>query len=352
MADIAKELGISIGTVGRALNNRGRINAETRKKVLHIVKKYNYRPNNIASALGKRRIIRIAAVFPVEPIYFFDEINRGFEIAMEEFNDYKLEITHIPTESLYAETQKSALSAIKLGDFDGILLATGGKGIEYIINDMIRKNIPVATFNSDAINSKRLFFIGVNYINSGRIAANMLGFICQGKGKVVIFSGFSDVSCHEERKSGFLEAITRYPKIKCVFGKDYSDSDKKAYYHILDYLTLNPDVTAVYTTSAPGIVGAGKAIVKLPENRRPILIGYDLNRYTAKMLQNGLCQAIIDQTPSRQSYYATKTMFQYLISGSVGEVITIRSQILIRENLNDYPEFSKKKNDRKKTFGV
>jgi LacI family transcriptional regulator len=340
MADIARKLGISIGTVDRALNSRGRISAETQKKILRIAAKYNYRPNNIASALGKRRIIRIAAIFPMEPVYFFGEISRGFDTAMEEFNDYKLEIVHIPTKSLYAETQREQLLAVEAGDFDGVLLATGGKGLEDVVDNMLAKGIPVATFNSDAIHSRRLFYIGVNYTNSGKIAANMLSFLHQGRGKVAVFSGFADVSGHEERKSGFLEVIAKYPRIKCVFGKDYADADEQAFSIILNFLRKHTDITAVYTTSAPGIVGAGRALLRLPENRRPILIGYDLNRYTAEMLRNGLCQVVIDQAPSRQSYYAVKTMLQYLINGSFGETVSIRSYVLLRESLNDYSEYS------------
>ena len=44
--DIAKEAGVSIATVSRVLNDSEHaVNENTRKKVLEIVKKYNFNPN-------------------------------------------------------------------------------------------------------------------------------------------------------------------------------------------------------------------------------------------------------------------------------------------------------------------
>ena len=53
MKDIAKELGISVATVSRAINNSDNINPETKKKVLEFVEKSGYTPNAIARSLSK-----------------------------------------------------------------------------------------------------------------------------------------------------------------------------------------------------------------------------------------------------------------------------------------------------------
>ena len=44
--DIAKEAGVSISTVSRVMNNKGNVNAATRKKVEAILDKHDYTPNN------------------------------------------------------------------------------------------------------------------------------------------------------------------------------------------------------------------------------------------------------------------------------------------------------------------
>ncbi|HLY64073.1 MAG TPA: helix-turn-helix domain-containing protein, partial [Chloroflexota bacterium] len=49
--EIAKALGISIGTVDRALHGRAGISPQTRAKVLRMADKLNYRPNIAARSL-------------------------------------------------------------------------------------------------------------------------------------------------------------------------------------------------------------------------------------------------------------------------------------------------------------
>ena len=49
--DIAKQLGVSVTTVSRALRGKSDIGASTRKKVVKLARDLNYRPNASARAL-------------------------------------------------------------------------------------------------------------------------------------------------------------------------------------------------------------------------------------------------------------------------------------------------------------
>jgi DNA-binding LacI/PurR family transcriptional regulator len=53
--DVAREAGVSVPTVSRAINNRPRISEETRAHVLRVAKKLNYQPNKTARALVTQR---------------------------------------------------------------------------------------------------------------------------------------------------------------------------------------------------------------------------------------------------------------------------------------------------------
>ena len=59
LKQIAERAATSVGTVDRALNNRGRISPETKKKILTIAEELGYQPNKIASALSRGRSYRI-----------------------------------------------------------------------------------------------------------------------------------------------------------------------------------------------------------------------------------------------------------------------------------------------------
>jgi DNA-binding LacI/PurR family transcriptional regulator len=52
---IAKEAGVSVGTVSNVLNNPDGVAEETRQRVLDVISRHNYRPNSIARSLKTRR---------------------------------------------------------------------------------------------------------------------------------------------------------------------------------------------------------------------------------------------------------------------------------------------------------
>ena len=65
MKDIARELGVSVVTVSKALRNHDDISEETRQRVLKRMAELNYRPNMMARGLasgGLDKIYFVAAV--------------------------------------------------------------------------------------------------------------------------------------------------------------------------------------------------------------------------------------------------------------------------------------------------
>ena len=51
-SQIAKMAGVSRATVERVINNRGDVSEDTRKLVLEIIKKTDYRPNRAGTTLA------------------------------------------------------------------------------------------------------------------------------------------------------------------------------------------------------------------------------------------------------------------------------------------------------------
>ncbi len=76
--DLAASLGISIGTVDRALQNRPGVNPVTRDRVLKMAEKLGYRPNVAARFLKLNRSLRIAVLLPAEIATFFQPLREGY----------------------------------------------------------------------------------------------------------------------------------------------------------------------------------------------------------------------------------------------------------------------------------
>ena len=80
LKQIAERAGTSVGTVDRALNNRGRISPSTKEKIIKIADEMGYQPNKIASALSRSKRLRIAVIYAKYPAYFVDEFTAGLNI--------------------------------------------------------------------------------------------------------------------------------------------------------------------------------------------------------------------------------------------------------------------------------
>jgi LacI family transcriptional regulator len=83
LKDVAREAGVSIKTVSRALNNEPRISAETRGRVLEIVERLGFRPNTLARQVragGRDRAVGLVIPDMANP--FFGSVAAGVETVL------------------------------------------------------------------------------------------------------------------------------------------------------------------------------------------------------------------------------------------------------------------------------
>ena len=120
IADVAREAGVSVQTVSRALNNKGEISQETRERVLETVKRLGYRPNTLARGLVTQKTATLGLVVPDIANPFFSEVVRGAEDAAHH-EGYSLLLCNAmedPTREL------EALRTLEAQRVDGIVLCS------------------------------------------------------------------------------------------------------------------------------------------------------------------------------------------------------------------------------------
>jgi DNA-binding LacI/PurR family transcriptional regulator len=73
--DVAREAGVSVTTVSHALNDKGRLNPETRARVREVADRLGYRPNPAARSLvsGRTGLIAVMPSLPAEPQLSFGD---------------------------------------------------------------------------------------------------------------------------------------------------------------------------------------------------------------------------------------------------------------------------------------
>ena len=75
--DIAEALGVSTGTVHRALHDHPGVNAKTKARVLETAKALGYRPNLAARLLSSKRSLKIFVNTLKGTTSFWDEVRAG-----------------------------------------------------------------------------------------------------------------------------------------------------------------------------------------------------------------------------------------------------------------------------------
>jgi len=79
ISDVAREAGVSLMTVSRAINDKGEISPSTRQHVLEVIERLGYRPSRIAQGLATQRTGTIGLVVPDIANPFFSDLARGAE---------------------------------------------------------------------------------------------------------------------------------------------------------------------------------------------------------------------------------------------------------------------------------
>src|ERR1700712_497797 len=119
--DIARALGVSIGTVDRALHNRPGISPKTRDRVLKAAAKLGYKPNAAARNLKLGRRLHFGIFLPKEVSFFFDILRDGIRAAADQAGEnIRLEFHTYPR---LGEGDVEAIKAADWKRFDGLILA-------------------------------------------------------------------------------------------------------------------------------------------------------------------------------------------------------------------------------------
>jgi len=137
--EVAKEAGVSIATVSRALNNEGYVSENSYKKVMAAAKKLNYEPNYLAQSLLKQKTNIIGVVVSDISTSFFSKILKSIENCASE-KGYNIMICSIEED---LEKEKKYLSVFKRMCVDGIILTHEQTDTELMIQLAAMSDIPM-----------------------------------------------------------------------------------------------------------------------------------------------------------------------------------------------------------------
>lgn len=259
ISDIAKIAGVGVGTVSRVLNDHPDVKDETREKVLAIIKKSNYIPNNSARNLKKTHTnsigVLVRGVF--NPLFseMIDEISKkivssGYVMILQH-NDYSNQEELFNMISFVKERKLQGLIYLgcNLADMDD-------KTFENI-------DIPVVLTSVNTVYDNKISNFSSIGIENSKAAFNATKYLIDlGHKEIgIVLGDKNDIGISRERFLGYMKALLEnnllFDEEKVVYG-DYSS--RGAYEATLELIKKNKNLTAVFCISDIMAIGASRAI--------------------------------------------------------------------------------------------
>lgn len=253
--DIAKLAGVSITTVSKVINNYPDIGQETRKKVIKIMEKANYRPNAIARSLSTNKSNSIGVFIHFHPSrglhhIFFHEVlfaletklgKKGYDFVY--FSDLKWKKTC------------NYLAKCLNRHIDGAVLM--GVSVDDNLDELLQSEIPVVLLDLDISGNNASYITSDNVSGAKQVVNHLYKLGHQNIGMIAGEVTFP-TKC---RSKGFLEEINNlHMTTKTDWIVNTSYSEEGGYKAMTEMLKRKDLPTAFFCHSDMIAIGAMKAI--------------------------------------------------------------------------------------------
>ncbi len=175
------------------------------------------------------------------------------------------------------------------------------------IDEALGKGIPVITVDSDAPNSKRLFFVGTDNYNAGTLGGNLAAKLMNGKGNVVVFTMPGQANL-KDRLHGYQDAFTEHPGIKIAQVVDIKGDPTVAFDTTKQLIGTKADISAFVCLVSIACPEVGEIINREKMVGKMTVISMDTDPRTLDWIQKGVISATIAQKPFTMAYYGAKVL--------------------------------------------
>ena len=265
MKRIAGELGVSITTVSKVLNNREDIGHATRARVLAKVAELGYQPNAVARSLTLRRTHTLGVVIPDLMHSFFVEIVAGLE-TIASARGYGLLLCSSNEDPA---KERAEIDMLRQRQVDGIILASvNASGNTDLLQRLGSLGIGLVMIDRDDHPVVKCDRVVTDDVQVGRLATTHL--IAQGRKAIAHILGPPIV--HAKRRADGYRAALKEHKLRAradwIVRGGFMEAD--GYRAMKKLLALKPRVDAVFAANDPSAIGAMKAIwdarLRVPED--------------------------------------------------------------------------------------
>ena len=349
--DIAKEANVSSGTVDRVLHNRGGVSKKTSERIKDILKKKNFKINQIASSLAMKKHLSLATLIPSydDQNVFWKSPASGIQKASQEVNANGVEINNFSFDQFDPKNYIETFNKLIDTNPDAVVMAPIFiKETSIIIKLLNEKNIPFIFLNINQKGYNNLCYIGQKSFEGGSLAGQLLNLCTRADDELLIIQtrkNLDDYRSFSQRGKGFVNYYKKNNIIRKIHQIQFDGlkDEAKVKIKIDSFLKSNKKIKGIVVPSS-----RASNIIELihPDIKANIeVVGFDTTPKNISALRKGQITFLISQKSFNQGYKSIITMVNYLFHKVIPDPeIPTPLEIVTKENV-EFIEYDMRRYD-------
>ena len=222
----------------------------------------------------------------------------------------------------------------------GIMIAAiDVNGIMPAVKEAAKANIPVIAIDAVLPAGPQAAQVGVDNIEGGKIIGKYFVDYVQkemgGQARVGIVGALNS-AIQNQRQKGFEETLKSNPKITIANVVDGQNVQDKAMTAAENLITGNPDLTAIYATGEPALLGAIAAVENQGRQKDIKVFGWDLTAKAITGIDGGYVTAVLQQDPKQMGVEALNALNAITSGKTVSKTILVPATVVTKANVDGY----------------
>ena len=292
-----------------------------------------------APTAGKKLTI---AVIPKGTTHeFWKSIHAGSNKAAAELTSLGTDVEVIwkgPLREDDREQQIQVVEGFAAQGVNGIVLAPlDDRALARPVSDAKRAGVPTVIIDSGLQSKDFVSFVATDNRKGGSLAAERMGQLLNGKGKVLVLRYAEGSASTSEREAGFIDTIKqKFPEIELVSTDQYAgatrDTAKRASENLLN--RYGDEVQGIFTPNESSTAGMLLALQDIGKAGKVSFVGFDVSQQFIDALNAGQLHGIVVQNPFNMGYLGVKTMVESLLGKPVADRIDTGVMLVTKENMS------------------
>lgn len=286
------------------------------------------------SATGTGGGLNIAVIPKAVGFDYWTHVEDGAKCAAQKLGNVNIEWNGVAAETDVTGQVNLLDGYITRGVDSLIYAATDAKALVQVTSSAQQAKIPVYNIDSGTTPQSVPLFATDNVKGAGQVA-DLMNTLLHGKGSVALLEFQPGSMTNDQRKSGFIEGLKKYPGLKLVSDQaDQSDANQ-ALNVANNILTAHPDLSGLFASNEPGVIGASHAITSQNLKGKVVLVGWDAAPDEVKALQSGEISALIVQNPFRMGFDSVIAAVEHLRKGVQVSPEDTGVYVVTKDNMNN-----------------